>query len=258
MCAIPFPCKSILRTVVGFVLAAILLKVRGSEVYEVEEREGDGEGGALGGNGRTDASSSAYMALAGDHVDSRAMDDPSTDLSSSSDPLKSSSPLRDTVLRRESARASSFACCLPPLTTGEGSGDDTTRFVARKGIEVPRPFAADCCEVGDSPRLGEGFTVPPSLRWNQLRSGLLDRRCTFFCGSCNVALGCGVGFVCFGCFAWVAGREAEEFWVSPFAADFAVAEPLGSGTGSVTIRGGALGVELAGAIQERVCRDLLN
>ena len=58
MWSIP-PVKSILRTVVGFVLAAILANVLGSERYEDEECEGEGEGGALGGNGRTDASSSA-------------------------------------------------------------------------------------------------------------------------------------------------------------------------------------------------------
>ena len=73
MWAIP-PVKSILRTVVGFVLAAILANVRGSERYEEDECDGDGEGGALGGNGRTDASSSASrtLRLVGDHKDSRA------------------------------------------------------------------------------------------------------------------------------------------------------------------------------------------
>lgn len=66
-----------LSTVVGFVLAAILLNVRGSERYEDEEREGAGEGGALGGSGRTEASSSASSTLAGDQSESRAMDSPS-------------------------------------------------------------------------------------------------------------------------------------------------------------------------------------
>lgn len=48
----------------GFVLAAMLRKVRGSDKYDEESREGDGDGGALGGSGRTDASSSASNALA--------------------------------------------------------------------------------------------------------------------------------------------------------------------------------------------------
>ena len=76
MWAIP-PVKSILRTVVGFVLAAILANVLGSERYEDEECEGEGEGGALGGNGRTDASSSASrtLRLVGDHNDSRASEE---------------------------------------------------------------------------------------------------------------------------------------------------------------------------------------
>lgn len=66
-----------LRTVVGFVLAAMLANVRGSERYEAEECEGDGEGGELGGNGRTDASSSASrtLRLVGDHSDSRAYEE---------------------------------------------------------------------------------------------------------------------------------------------------------------------------------------
>jgi hypothetical protein len=66
-----------LNTVVGFVLAAMLLNVRGSDKYEDEEREGAGEGGALGGSGRTDASSSASNMLAGDQSESRAMEIPS-------------------------------------------------------------------------------------------------------------------------------------------------------------------------------------
>lgn len=74
ICAMPFPGKSILSTVVGFVLAAILLNVRGSERYEDEEREGTGEGGALGGSGRKEASSSASTILVGDQRESRAMD----------------------------------------------------------------------------------------------------------------------------------------------------------------------------------------
>lgn len=71
----PFGVKSILRTVVGFVLAAMLLNVLGSERYDEDEREGDGEGGVLGGKGRTEASSSASRWLAGDHSESLARED---------------------------------------------------------------------------------------------------------------------------------------------------------------------------------------
>ena len=76
MWAIP-PVRSTLSTVVGFVLAAMLAKVRGSDRYEEEECDGDGEGGALGGNGLTDASSSASrtLRLVGDHKDSRASEE---------------------------------------------------------------------------------------------------------------------------------------------------------------------------------------
>jgi len=77
MCAMPFPGKSTLNTVVGFVLAAILLNVLGSERYEEEERDGAGEGGVLGGSGRTEASSSASCILAGDQVESCAVERPS-------------------------------------------------------------------------------------------------------------------------------------------------------------------------------------
>jgi hypothetical protein len=72
-----------LSKVVGFVLAAILLNVRGSERYEEDERDGEGEGGALGGMGRTDASSSASKALAGDQNDSRFIEESSNETSSS-------------------------------------------------------------------------------------------------------------------------------------------------------------------------------
>ena len=53
------PVRSTLRRVVGFVLAVMLRNVREWERYEDESREGEGEGGELGGSGRTDASSSA-------------------------------------------------------------------------------------------------------------------------------------------------------------------------------------------------------
>jgi hypothetical protein len=59
-----------LSNVVGFVLAVMLRKVRGSDKYDEESREGDGDGGELGGRGRTEASSSASNALVGDHIES--------------------------------------------------------------------------------------------------------------------------------------------------------------------------------------------
>jgi hypothetical protein len=59
-----------LSSVVGFVLAVILRKVRGSDKQDEESREGDGDGGELGRSGRTEASSSASNALVGDHIES--------------------------------------------------------------------------------------------------------------------------------------------------------------------------------------------
>jgi hypothetical protein len=67
--------RSMLSTVVGLVLAAMLLKVRELDRYEEEEWEREGEGGELGGSGRREASSSASRALAGDHKESRASDE---------------------------------------------------------------------------------------------------------------------------------------------------------------------------------------
>lgn len=57
-------------SVVGFVLAAAERKVRGSDNWEDEVREGDGEGGLVGGRGRMEASSSASGACDGAHSDS--------------------------------------------------------------------------------------------------------------------------------------------------------------------------------------------
>ena len=73
ICAMP-PVRSTLSNVVGFVLTAILAKVRGSDKYEDEDLDGEGEGGALGGIGRTEASSSASYTLLGDHTESSAPD----------------------------------------------------------------------------------------------------------------------------------------------------------------------------------------
>lgn len=80
MWAMP-PVRSTLSTVVGFVLAVMLRKVRGSDKYDDDEceGEGEGEGGEVGGSGRMDASSSASRWLVGDHRESRASDRPSSD-----------------------------------------------------------------------------------------------------------------------------------------------------------------------------------
>ena len=59
ICAMPFGVRSIERSVVGFVLADMLLNVLGSLKYDDDERDGLGEGGDVGGSGRMDASSSA-------------------------------------------------------------------------------------------------------------------------------------------------------------------------------------------------------
>ena len=57
-------------SVVGFVLAAAERKVCGSDKWEDEEREGEGEGGVVGGSGRIEASSSASGACDGAQSDS--------------------------------------------------------------------------------------------------------------------------------------------------------------------------------------------
>ena len=82
----PFVPRSIDIRVVGLVLAVTLLKVRGSDKYDEEEREGAGEGGDVGGKGRIEASSSA-SGFDGDHVEERdergGVDRPRCDTSSS-------------------------------------------------------------------------------------------------------------------------------------------------------------------------------
>lgn len=108
----PFPFMSILSKVVGFVLAAMLLKVRGSERYDEEDREGEGDGGTLGGIGRSDASSSASCTLAGDQVDSRATDDSSSEWSSRPSIEYWSSPFKEMVRRCVAPPSES---CLPCL-----------------------------------------------------------------------------------------------------------------------------------------------
>ena len=161
---------SILNRVVGLVLAAMLLKVCGCERYEDDDLEGDGDGGLLGGRGRTDASSSASRTLAGDHVESRVTDDGLYETSSSSSGVRSLSslPSKETVFRlvpTESVRD----CVLIPLLVWEGRGDEATLFAVRE----PRA-------LGRKDALSGFFAVPPSLRWSQLMISLFERRFTFF------------------------------------------------------------------------------
>ena len=166
----PLAPMSILIKVVGLVLAAMLLKVCGCDRYEDDDLEGDGDGGLLGGRGRTDASSSASRPLAGDHVESRVTDDGLYETSSSSSGVRSLSslPSKETVLRlvpTESVRE----CVLIPLLVWEGRGDEAILF----GVRDPRA-------LGRNEALSGFFGVPPSLRWSQLIMSLLERRITFF------------------------------------------------------------------------------
>lgn len=171
MCAMPPPFMSILRRVVGFVLAVVLLNVRGWERYEDDEGDGDGDGGVLGAIGRTEASSSASRALAGDQVDSRARDDLADDPSSSYDCAILSSSFNEIVFRRESC-----LICLP-ANAGAGNGDEDTRLVARRGMGALRPFPRASSAVSWLSRRF-ALALPPSLRWSQSMIGL---RGTFFC-----------------------------------------------------------------------------
>lgn len=173
MWAMPLPCRSMLSSVVGFVLAAMLRNVRGLERYEDEERDGDGDGGELGGMGRIDASSSASRPLVGDHMESRATEDRSSlvEARSSFERLVKrsiiESPFRDIVV----------LCWERPFTDAEGRGVDTTLLVGLIGIgELFRPLAT-------CPFSRFDLDVPASFRWNQCNKGLLDLWLTFFGGA---------------------------------------------------------------------------
>jgi len=87
MWAMPFVVRSIETTVVGFVLIDMLLNVFGSDKYDDDEREGDGDGGEVGGSGRMDASSSASSWLDGDHSEPTFPDDLRVEFKSSSEQL---------------------------------------------------------------------------------------------------------------------------------------------------------------------------
>jgi hypothetical protein len=133
-----------LSKVVGFVLAAILLNVCGSDKYDDAESEGEGEGGPLGGNGLTDASSSASRLLIGDQVDSRASDDRGVDPSPTSESIErfcpsSSSPSNEIVFRLAAAPASILLVLGGVNKVGCGNGDDTMR-VALEPVGATRVF----------------------------------------------------------------------------------------------------------------------
>lgn len=116
MWAMPPPCMSMLSNVVGFVLAAILLNVRGSDINDDEDVEGEGEGGVLGGIGRRDASSSTELRR--DHrADLPSMKEVSSPPIVGGEDMRRSltSPLPELSLR---------LCMLP---SAPGSGEDTIR-----------------------------------------------------------------------------------------------------------------------------------
>ena len=88
ICGIPLVDRSIERSVVGFVLADMLLNVLGLERYDDDERDGEGDGGDVGGNGLIEASSSASASIRfereRDHVETPAPDERLSKSSSSS------------------------------------------------------------------------------------------------------------------------------------------------------------------------------
>lgn len=210
-----------LSKVVGLVLAAMLLKVFGSDKYDDAESEGEGEGGPLGGKGLTEASSSASKLLVGDHVDSRASEDRGVERSSSSECIEQfcpSPPLKEIVLRLEGTLLS-FLVLGGVSNVGCGNGDDATRVAGFEPDDPTRDFpltvlvAERVCLSGPPSRtLLLDLTVPANLRWNQLMIGLLDRPGSFLVCENGVCDWVGVGFSgCrlfppdFGCDGWAAG-----------------------------------------------------
>lgn len=174
----------------GFVLAVMLRNVRGSDKYDDDERDGEGEGGELGGRGRTDASSSASRWLVGDHRESRARDErrPSSEIVRPSAVLAiSSRSLSEMVLRGkvelrlvaildcflESRTLCAFVGTLSVVDIGT---EDLRCFSFKLGERAPN-LCARILSVSDTLR---ARTVPDSLRWNQLMIGLLERRDIFF------------------------------------------------------------------------------
>lgn len=174
MWAMP-PLRSTLSRVVGFVLAAMLLNVCGSERYEDDDLDGEGEGGELGGRGRIDASSSASSARMAEYVESRAREDGSDDRSSDREERgEISSPFSDTVLRRTGAIGSSLLG--RAVTPGEGRGDDTAlddeREDMRSFLPFVLPISAAACMFS---AVLFDLTVPVHFRCSQLMIGLPER-----------------------------------------------------------------------------------
>lgn len=188
MCAIP-PVRSTLRRVVGFVLAAMLANVLGSERYDDEERDGDGEGGALGGMGLTEASSSASSMLRGDHVDSSKLEvrlgtSKESRVRASTTLLMSSSLREMTVflfvlpMVLGTLLEARLLRCLAGTGTGAVCGGPDERRWESFGIGDRESRLSERVAFGSEALLAR--TVPANLRWNQLRMGLLDLLVIFF------------------------------------------------------------------------------
>lgn len=126
------------RMVVGFVLAAPLRKVRGSERYEEDEREGAGEGGEVGGSGRVDASSSASTGFVGDQIDPGASEEEYLDAAVGLPGMEPTSTVRP-------VRSS------PRLTTRRVFG------ALRDALTVPAIFFCSQFRMGLLPAAGLGF-----------------------------------------------------------------------------------------------------
>ena len=153
MCAMPLVPRSMDIRVVGFVLAVTLLKVRGSDKKDEDEREGAGEGGDVGGRGRIEASSSA-SGFEGDQVeecDERGgVDRPICEVSSSLSTIWAPSGWRDGI-----------SSCCSVEARGRSPRMQTGSFVTRTGSLTAR-------------------TEPPNFFCSQPMIGLLLWRFTRF------------------------------------------------------------------------------
>jgi hypothetical protein len=198
--------RSTLKRVVGFVLAAMLRNVCELDMYDAEENDAaEGDGGALGGKGRTEASSSASRMLVGDHVDSSATEDDLLSdllsLSASSSVLveglysvDSSSSLRDMALMVSVGLKFVLAVSLD-FVCKEGSGGGGAELMVTRAAAAAldgadgarlRPLTVPLeGKLGAEPSLSETLLVllPTIFRWNQLMIGLLALRVIFFDGS---------------------------------------------------------------------------
>lgn len=205
MCAIPFV-MSMERRVVGFVLADMLLNVRGSERYDEEERDGEGDGGDVGGSGRMDASSSASAFMRfereRDQVETPAPDDRRSESSSSSSSSLSlsmtlSTPLLNDISFDNGRCRLGLALTNPFSSTANAPPTDVpvlALFTLTAPLIFPFPFVPGIVFPATVP-FGKGGrpvipvdtrrtrTVPASFRCSQSMIGLLDLRFTFFVGT---------------------------------------------------------------------------